>query len=42
MKQEEFVNHYLEFKPACLERDIINLEEIKLLFEVWLNQMELK
>ena len=36
MIQEEIINRYLEFKQKCLEKDIIDINEIIKLFEVWI------
>ena len=36
MDKKQLVDKYLEFKEECVNRGIFNIEEIKLLFEVWL------
>jgi len=34
--QKEIINLWIEFKQRCIDKDIIDLQEIKLVFEVWL------
>ncbi len=36
MKQEEIIEKYLYFKNICVNKNIIDLDEIIKLFEVWI------
>jgi len=35
MKSKELIKQYLEFKKDCIEANIIDIDEIIKLFEVW-------
>jgi len=37
MRKEEFINKYLGFKNSCVNKKMINIEEIIKLFEVFIS-----
>ena len=40
-KEQEFINKYIIFKEGCIHNNIINLDEVIKLFEVYLKLSEL-
>ena len=40
LKKRYLIEDYLAFKQECINQDIINVDEIIKLFEVWLNLLD--